>query len=169
MFSNGLRHGKGTLVLEGRHPQRYDGEWVDDQKHGWGIMTFASGDVYEGNWRHDKKDGFGKAIWTGVHQKYQGYWKDNIQCGLGEHVWFGRDQPRTKSHASIIRQNRYVGLMANGRRNAEGTMFYSTGMLNSTFVALCFIGKGLGLIFQILLHILTWIVCMHPYTYIALG
>lgn len=32
----------------------YDGEYLDDKKHGYGIYIWADGRVYEGNWNGGK-------------------------------------------------------------------------------------------------------------------
>jgi hypothetical protein len=36
---------------------RYEGEWKDDVKHGYGVKTWANGDRYEGEWRDGTKHG----------------------------------------------------------------------------------------------------------------
>jgi hypothetical protein len=42
-------HGSCTYD-NGNH---YEGEWVGDKRHGWGLLTAADGDVYEGEWAED--------------------------------------------------------------------------------------------------------------------
>ena len=41
----------------------YDGQWLNDKRHGHGKHTWTTGDgkgnVYEGNWSCDKKNGQG--------------------------------------------------------------------------------------------------------------
>lgn len=38
----------------------YTGEWVDDEMHGQGSFSFASGACYEGAWQHNKYQGQGR-------------------------------------------------------------------------------------------------------------
>ena len=38
----------------------YEGEWKRDQRWGWGILSFANGDVYEGEWVDDIMEGSGR-------------------------------------------------------------------------------------------------------------
>ncbi len=38
---------------------RYEGNWVNNWKDGFGVLYYASGKRYEGNWVDNKKDGHG--------------------------------------------------------------------------------------------------------------
>jgi len=37
----------------------YEGEWLDDKAHGFGVYTHTDGAKYEGYWNEDKQDGKG--------------------------------------------------------------------------------------------------------------
>ena len=37
----------------------YEGEWVDGKMHGRGVYTFPNGNKYDGEWQNDLKDGYG--------------------------------------------------------------------------------------------------------------
>ena len=50
-----LRHGRGVHTCSSGDV--YDGQWQYDQRHGRGKMAFARGLVYEGDWRDDKAHG----------------------------------------------------------------------------------------------------------------
>ena len=41
----------------------YDGEWVDDMKHGKGKYILENGEVYDGEWKDDKKHGIGSTTY----------------------------------------------------------------------------------------------------------
>ena len=50
--------GKGLFSWpDGR---KYDGEYLNDKKHGFGIFTFKDGRVYEGEWENGKQHGRGR-------------------------------------------------------------------------------------------------------------
>ena len=51
-------HGKGTYVC--KDGSKYEGNYVENRKEGFGKFTFASGNVYEGEWKDGKQDGIGK-------------------------------------------------------------------------------------------------------------
>lgn len=38
---------------------RYEGSWVDDQRHGQGTYVYASGAMYEGGWEEGRMHGRG--------------------------------------------------------------------------------------------------------------
>jgi hypothetical protein len=72
--------GKGVFTWpDGR---KYEGEYLNDKKHGFGIFTFKDGRVYEGEWENGKQHGRGKykkkkimreGIWEyGVRTKWLG-------------------------------------------------------------------------------------------------
>ncbi|MFC1844508.1 hypothetical protein ACFLZ5_06915, partial [Thermodesulfobacteriota bacterium] len=51
-FKNGMRNGKGKLVLA--DGEVYEGNWKNDRKHGAGVLKTATGKKYEGNWFEGK-------------------------------------------------------------------------------------------------------------------
>lgn len=66
-WHNNLPHGFGTLVWldddkEKNIKNRYQGEWVQGQRHGYGVFYYANGSIYEGFWKHNLKDG--QAVFT---------------------------------------------------------------------------------------------------------
>ena len=38
----------------------FDGEWVDGERSGHGVMRYANGAQYEGQWHRDVKHGYGR-------------------------------------------------------------------------------------------------------------
>lgn len=126
MWSHGLRHGQGTWA-DSTGATKYTGGWKHDQKHGWGIMRYSSGSVFEGEWAYDKKKGFGTMYWAAHMERYRGEWDNDTSDGIGEHTYFAGLRPSEHSQASVIRCNRYVGMMRAGKRNGEGCMLYGTG------------------------------------------
>ena len=53
-----MRHGPGTeknlFDGEGNSNMEYEGEWVEDLAHGYGLMKHSNGDTYEGAWEEGK-------------------------------------------------------------------------------------------------------------------
>lgn len=54
----------------------YNGDWVNDMWHGYGVLN-QSCTVYTGNFANGKKYGQGKLIWEGKQQAYEGEWQEN--------------------------------------------------------------------------------------------
>ena len=51
-FQNGKRHGYGALHYA--TGARYEGQWQLEQKHGRGVFMFEDGTVFEGMFAHDQ-------------------------------------------------------------------------------------------------------------------
>src|SRR5690606_6690531 len=105
-LSKGLRNGRGTLTY-GDGVTVYDGEWLNDRKHGSARITFVNGeyegemrddmkeghgtyryhnkDVYTGGWYRNKKHGFG-TYYYGEGGYFQGTWENGVKNGPGVHV-----------------------------------------------------------------------------------
>ena len=41
--------GRGKLIW--KDGSIYEGNWVNDMKHGYGIMKYENGDIYKGEWK----------------------------------------------------------------------------------------------------------------------
>ena len=52
------RHGYG--LQQWKDGAKYEGQWKNDNAHGKGTLIHSSGDKYEGEWKRDKAHGYGK-------------------------------------------------------------------------------------------------------------
>lgn len=57
----------------------YDGDWVMNLRHGWGVRQYASENVYEGMWFNNARHGQGTMKWADKDQIYTGQWENGIQ------------------------------------------------------------------------------------------
>ena len=57
----------------------YEGDWVDNVRHGWGTRQYPSGNVYQGMWFNNVRHGEGTMRWLDRDQMYAGQWEDGIQ------------------------------------------------------------------------------------------
>ena len=64
------RHGIGMMVYQGQGT--YHGYWANGQKCGEGVMKYLNGDIYSGNWKAGKKDGQGTYIFEETKMKFIG-------------------------------------------------------------------------------------------------
>ena len=69
MFSNGKRHGSGTITKKSVTEEIviYTGDFENDHKSGNGTYTYENGDKYIGQWRNDHRNGFGTFITKNGH------------------------------------------------------------------------------------------------------
>jgi len=65
---------------------QYTGNWVEDQKQGFGKYVWVDGDVYEGDWERDMRNAEGVCTYSNG-DKYSGQWKDDMRHGRGRLVW----------------------------------------------------------------------------------
>lgn len=64
-------HLPGTYIFP--NGNKYEGEWVDDVKEGYGVLVYVNGERYEGYWKHDKAHGKGTLTYA-QGDKYIGDW-----------------------------------------------------------------------------------------------
>jgi len=79
--------------------KRYEGQWTDNSKHGYGIAYWNNGDAYAGNWVRNKRTGLGVMIHNtrdnSLAARFEGEWLNDLPNGLGveeksDSMYFGR-------------------------------------------------------------------------------
>lgn len=80
---NNNRTGRGRTVT----PQgltSYDGEYLDDQRNGFGVCYYKEGNInYVGNWVNGKREGSGVGYRLSDGTMHAGRWSDNSPDGCG--------------------------------------------------------------------------------------
>ena len=121
LIDNGFSAEAGRGLLTYADESHYDGEWAVFEKHGkierhgYGTMHYASGEVHAGDFERDVRHGKGKLIHADG-SVYHGEWK------YGEIWGEGRG-----SMPSADGSSKYVGQWYNGQRQGRGTMVSSSG------------------------------------------
>ncbi|CAF1536169.1 unnamed protein product, partial [Rotaria sordida] len=65
---------------------RYEGNFIDDKKHGYGIYFYTDRDRYMGEWHNDEPNGKGLLIWSnGTY--YQGEFTNGKKHGYGKIIF----------------------------------------------------------------------------------
>jgi hypothetical protein len=93
-FHLGKKHGRGVKTWP--WGDRYEGDFVDDRKEGWGVYswgarTLFAGDRYEGGFANDKRNGYGIYLWS-TGDSYAGPWKDDSVSGRATPMMIARDR-----------------------------------------------------------------------------
>jgi hypothetical protein len=131
--------GKGTFIW--KTGQKYVGEWLNDTRHGYGVLTFAEDATalsYDGEWKEGEKSGKGTFTWKNG-QKYVGEWLNNMFHGHGflkypendilNRTSFDGEWKENKQSGSgtMIRKNgeKYVGEWLNGLYHGHGVLTYA--------------------------------------------
>ena len=110
-LSGNCNNGKGIYMHE--LAEKYDGEWREGQRHGYGSQFYANGNLkYEGEYKYNKMDGKGSFYYKNG-DRYEGDFKDNKRHGIGTYYFANGD--------------RFVGDYKDDRRNGKGTMIFGDG------------------------------------------
>ncbi|MBQ8540087.1 MAG: TIR domain-containing protein [Clostridia bacterium] len=68
----------------------FNGEVVNEKKHGKGRYEFKNGDVYEGEFQNDKMHGYGKYVWMNG-DVYEGEFQNGMRDGIGKTTYISGD------------------------------------------------------------------------------
>ncbi|SPQ93100.1 unnamed protein product (mitochondrion) [Plasmodiophora brassicae] len=128
---DGRRHGKGRLTVGNAV---YAGEWAHGRRHGKGRQKYGSGNTYDGDWVADLKHGYGVMTWSTTNEVYEGEWRNDEPHGVGTHTWSkisGADAVSKTSTADAMPHlqtcNQYRGEFVAGARHGQGTFTYANG------------------------------------------
>ncbi|KAF7663101.1 hypothetical protein LDENG_00219350, partial [Lucifuga dentata] len=75
----GERHGKGVMYYNQNQTSWYKGDWVRNNKEGWGLRCYPSSNFYSGEWKNNERHGEGTMRWLKVGQQYIGMWQNGVQ------------------------------------------------------------------------------------------
>ncbi|POM81354.1 Hypothetical protein PHPALM_689 [Phytophthora palmivora] len=85
----------------------YEGQWVQDLRHGNGVLTSGSKDfIYDGAWENDQRCGYGHCVISCGRETYSGQWRANAFHGTGQY---------TDAEGSI-----YEGEFVQGKKHGVG-------------------------------------------------
>jgi len=102
-FHLGKKHGRGAKTWP--WGDRYEGDFAEDHKHGWGIYTWGArslyaGDRYEGGFAGDQRNGVGVYVWASG-DSYAGPWKDDRVAGRATPMMIARFRATNASLEAI--------------------------------------------------------------------
>lgn len=52
----------------------YEGQWHLGSMHGFGTLTYSTGDLYEGNYASNAREGYGIYVYKMSGDRYEGTW-----------------------------------------------------------------------------------------------
>lgn len=129
-IKNYLRDGKGTFISDN---ENYDGQWLKDEKDGYGILKYKNGIEYKGYFKKDKFNGKGEMSFpNGIYYSggffndlfhgmgclkgnnnhiYNGNFKNGFYHGLGEFKWIDDTSVEI-----------YNGNYSNGKKDGKGEL-----------------------------------------------
>eukprot|EP00980_Cylindrotheca_fusiformis_P004213 scaffold913_cov71-Cylindrotheca_fusiformis.AAC.6 len=131
IYHNNDNNNDNAAILKIR---KYQGEWQNGYWHGHGTCELQNGDVYQGEFVQQERHGNGEYTWAMVTKKeanngqqqqqqqriYQGLFRQNQRHGHGTYTW------KTFQDNQIVSMSTYVGMFDNGQRSGHGVYDSST-------------------------------------------
>ena len=108
-YINGIQENKGIIYYNNG---TYEGDWINNSKHGKGTIIFNVGDKYEGDFKKNSIEGKGIYYYKNG-DKYEGDWKSNLKDGKG--IYYSKIG------------NKYVGEFKNDKKEGKGICYYNNG------------------------------------------
>ncbi|KAM7371034.1 hypothetical protein PAMP_010535 [Pampus punctatissimus] len=119
------RHGKGAVYYDQDKTTWYKGDWVKNNREGWGVRCYPSGNIYSGEWKNNLRNGKGTMKWLNLGQQYVGQWQDGVQHGRGTQVWI----LKRMDGSQYCQSNQYTGDFVQGQRHGKGSFYYAGGAI----------------------------------------
>jgi uncharacterized protein (TIGR02145 family) len=131
-FLNNERHGKGDF----NHTQRYsyNGDWIANKISGFGKITYSNENMYEGQWKDNKREGKGVYINNrdkNIFTKISGNWNANYKEGDGVIYYLNGDSLKGTVNNNI-----------NPKFTGTGILHFNEGLYNGDFVNSEYSGQG---------------------------
>eukprot|EP00826_Nyctotherus_ovalis_P015577 TRINITY_DN14440_c0_g1_i13.p1 TRINITY_DN14440_c0_g1~~TRINITY_DN14440_c0_g1_i13.p1 ORF type:complete len:198 (-),score=18.32 TRINITY_DN14440_c0_g1_i13:174-767(-) len=113
----------------------FEGQVLDNKRHGYGKQTWPNGTKYTGYWENDKMSGKGKLEYENG-DVYDCNWVDNKAKGFGELLksdgskYVGEwdcDEPHGEGTESWPDGTEYKGTYSHGVKNGRGIYLWSDG------------------------------------------
>jgi len=82
---NNQRHGFGSQQWQ--DGSRFEGEWRENRAYGKGYFRYEDGSSYIGEWQHNLAHGLGAYFHSDQTTSYRGEWCRDVQHGHGVEVW----------------------------------------------------------------------------------
>jgi len=114
---NEKKHGQGKYMFSDGE-EWYDGEWENNQIHGNGIYKYADGNMYIGQFINGYEDGIGKMIFKDGNI-FEGGWYKGKTSGYGKIIY---------SNGDI-----FEGSFTNNIKYGYGETIYSNGMIEKGY------------------------------------
>ena len=124
-FVNNQKEGYGTI--EWKDGAKYQGEFKENQINGYGIIEYPDDKFYQGEVRNGKMDGFGEFFWKD-ERKYIGNYKNDRRNGFGVFI-FKVNEPENNKNQKIYKKktlslldnfSAYLGFWKNGSMDGFG-------------------------------------------------
>lgn len=95
-----------------KNGDKYEGETLNEKKHGNGVFQYNGNNMYSGKFKHDMQEGFGDAVYSDG-SSFKGHFLCGKRHGLGKYDFNNRDT--------------FYGFWADGNMNGVGIYSFADG------------------------------------------
>ena len=81
--------------------EKYEGEYLNGEPHGYGVYTYPFGQKYEGQWVNGTENGQGKYIWDSGYS-YEGDFANGLRHGEKEFL-VGKMEVNTMENMNLTK------------------------------------------------------------------
>ncbi|CAD8170029.1 unnamed protein product [Paramecium pentaurelia] len=122
--------------LKGNERLTYQGQWLRQQRDGFGLCFYQNGSIFVGSWINDLKDGHGRMIYQN-NDNYTGYWMQGKYHGFGTFIsselfYEGNWENGEKDGQGLeirVNKSKYQGMFKKGKKNGFGIIKYIDNQL----------------------------------------
>ncbi|XP_075992419.1 uncharacterized protein LOC142987498 [Anticarsia gemmatalis] len=118
----GTKHGEGVIYYDKSFKNSYDGQWIHNERFGYGSREYCASSGYQGEWDRNIREGKGLMIWPNT-DFYRGEWKNGVMSGYGIYIW----DAYYNNTLSLPSLNAYRGYWEKGQRNGYGVLNLGLG------------------------------------------
>eukprot|EP00440_Ansanella_granifera_P025629 gb/GFBE01027831.1/.p1 GENE.gb/GFBE01027831.1/~~gb/GFBE01027831.1/.p1 ORF type:complete len:401 (+),score=63.84 gb/GFBE01027831.1/:1-1203(+) len=113
----------------------YDGQWLGNERDGFGKQTWPDGAEYVGEWKHNVVTGIG-AFAHSDGDSYVGTWRDNLAHGHGTYIHqngtvyrgtFNNDLQDGEGVEQWPDNSQYIGEFSRGKKSGTGVYMWPDG------------------------------------------
>lgn len=109
---------------------KYEGEKINEKRHGKGTFFYADGGYYEGEWKENLMNGQGSLYYPSGSLAYTGYWANDKFHGYGE---LHNDLPNTiidnidYKNMNLVGENwtKYEGDFRSDNKEGYGVLYFT--------------------------------------------
>jgi hypothetical protein len=124
-FVNNQKEGYGTI--EWKDGAKYQGEFKENQINGYGIIEYPDDKFYQGEVKNGKMEGFGEFFWKD-EKKYIGNYRNDKRNGFGIFIFKENEQQNNlirnskiyKTNSLLDNLSAYLGFWKNGSMDGFG-------------------------------------------------
>ncbi|XP_047041997.1 radial spoke head 10 homolog B-like [Helicoverpa zea] len=119
----GTKHGEGVIYYSRNFKNSYDGQWIHNERYGYGSREYCDSSGYKGDWERNVRQGKGLMIWPN-HDFYRGEWQNGVMSGYGIYIW----EACYNNTLALPSISAYRGMWEKGQRNGYGVLNLGLGL-----------------------------------------